>query len=48
MELIREVFLPQHPGATISIMESGTASPALFTPKPSAPGELNARVAGEL
>ena len=48
MELIRDVFLPQQPGATISMIESGTASPALFTPKPSAPGELNASVAGEL
>ena len=33
---------------TISMIESGTASPALFTPNPSAPGELNASVAGEL
>ncbi len=31
-----------------SIIESGTASPARLTPNPSAPGELNANVAGEL
>ena len=48
MELISDVFRPQQPGATISMIESGTASPALFTPNPSAPGELKARVAGEL
>ena len=48
MELIMDVFRPQHPGATISMIESGIASPALFTPNPSAPGELNASVAGEL
>ena len=48
MELIRDVFRPQHPGATISMIESGTASPALLTPNPSAPGELKASVAGEL
>ena len=40
--------LPQHPGATISMIDPGTASPALFTPNPSAPGELKASVAGEL
>ena len=28
--------------------ELGTASPARLTPNPSAPGELNANVAGEL
>ena len=39
---------PQQPGATNSITEPGTASPARFTPNPSAPGELKARVAGEL
>ena len=33
---------------TISMIESGTARPALFTPNPSAPGELKASVAGEL
>jgi hypothetical protein len=48
MELIMDVFRPQHPGATISMIESGIASPALFTPNPSAPGELKASVAGEL
>ena len=42
------VFRPQQAGATRSITEFGTASPALFTPKPCAPGELNANVAGEL
>ena len=43
-----DVFLPQHPGATINMIDPGTASPALFTPNPSAPGELKASVAGEL
>jgi hypothetical protein len=48
MVLIEEVFLPQQPGETISMTDPGTESPALFTPNPSAPGELKARVAGEL
>ena len=30
------------------ILQILKAGPARFTPKPSAPGELNARVAGEL
>ena len=48
MDVPKEVFLPQQPGDTISMTEPGTDSPALFTPNPSAPGELKARVAGEL
>ena len=32
----------------LSMIESGTARPARFTPNPSAPGELKASVAGEL
>ena len=48
MEEISEVFLPQQPGATISMIDSGTDRPALLTPNPSAPGELYASVAGEL
>ena len=48
MVLIEEVFLPQQPGDTISMTDPGTDSPALLTPNPSAPGELKARVAGEL
>ena len=47
MELISEVFRPQQPGETISITEPGIARPARLTPKPSAPGELKASVAGE-
>ena len=43
-----EVFLPQQPGDTSSMTDSGTANPARLTPNPCAPGELNARVAGEL
>ena len=43
-----EVFLPQHPGDTTKSTEPGTVSEALFTPKPSAPGELNESAAGEL
>ena len=48
MELRTDVLRPQHPGDTISMIESGTARPARLTPNPSAPGELNASVAGEL
>jgi hypothetical protein len=48
MVLMEEVFLPQQPGDTISMTEPGTESPALLTPKPSAPGELKDKVAGEL
>ena len=48
MALTSEVFRPQQPGATRSITEPGMARPARFTPKPSAPGELKASVAGEL
>ena len=48
MSLISEVLRPQQPGATTSMTEPGTASPARLTPKPSAPGELKASVAGEL
>jgi hypothetical protein len=44
---MEDVFLPQQPGDTISMTEPGTDRPALLTPKPSAPGELKARVAGE-
>jgi hypothetical protein len=40
MLLIWDVFLPQQGGDMISMTESGTARPARFTPKPSAPGEL--------
>ncbi len=43
MKLITDVFRPQHPGATISMIESGTASPALFTPNPSAPWRVKAK-----
>ena len=48
IEDISDVLRPQHPGATMSITDSGTLRPALLTPKPSAPGELYASVAGEL
>jgi hypothetical protein len=48
MRLMADVFLPQHPGETISMTDPGTASPARLTPYPSAPGELKASVAGEL
>ena len=43
-----EVFRPQQPGETKSRTEPGILSAALFTPKPSAPGELKERAAGEL
>ncbi|WP_367112675.1 hypothetical protein [uncultured Clostridium sp.] len=42
------MFLPQQPGEISSITEPGTVNPARLTPKPCAPGELNASVAGEL
>jgi hypothetical protein len=48
MVLIEDVFRPQQPGDTINITDPGTERPALLTPKPSAPGELKDKVAGEL
>ena len=48
MELIRDVFRPQHPGATIQHDRIRDSKSGSLHTDPSAPGELKASVAGEL